>query len=137
MTLADLRSDEAAYILIEEARLRCEGFRPRIGRELSGWFVALHREIGISGYFASERILAPRRVELLGIAAIRSTESDCTSPLDAIASLMLLALSAAERALASLDSGDHIHLTHVHLLMAAELIADSSGWDAKLLQVDQ
>lgn len=95
------------------------------------------REIGISGYFASERILTPKRVELLGIAGIRSTESDCTSPLDAIASLMLLALSAAERALASLDSGDHIHLAHVHLLMAAELIADGSGWNAKLLQVDQ
>jgi hypothetical protein len=30
-----LGSDEAAYILIEEARLRCEGFRPRIGPALS------------------------------------------------------------------------------------------------------
>jgi hypothetical protein len=130
LTPTNLSLDEAAYVLIEEARIHCARLEPTLGPQSAGWFVAVHREIGLAGYFTSEGITSSISRQLRGVAAVRSASSHGTTPLGELASMTRWALRAIELALASTDCVDPIHLAHVHLLNAMELIADNDALPA-------
>lgn len=127
------RCEEIAYVLLEEARLRC---LPLLGDErdcepdldrlsLNG----LYRDLGIAGYYASSHLEPPRRRQLLAEAHRRSeprSDSFDDAGLDdtvrALVDVIADATRAVEHALARTGLSDHMHLSHIHVLSACEAL---------------
>jgi len=124
-------SEELAYMLLEEARLRCKsllederGSSDDMGR-LTG--DRLYGELGIAGYYVSARLEPDRRRELLAKARARSPGSPGHDDTDRGSVRELVDVTAAatrsvERALALTGLLDHVHLAHVHVMSACETL---------------
>ena len=119
-------SEELAYMLLEEARLRCGALldesseleADRDGLSLSG----LYGNIGIAGYYASARLEPVRRKELLAQAHARCERgmSGTLSSVRALADVTAAATRTVERALTVTGLLDHMHLAHIHVMSACE-----------------
>lgn len=118
-------SEELAYILLEEARLRCQSllaerddsyFDPD-GVSLTG----LYSDLGIAGYYASARLEPARRRQLLAQAHARSDRGDAMS-VRALADVTAAATRTVERALTVTGLLDHMHLAHIHVMSACEAL---------------
>jgi len=119
-------SEELAYMLLEEARLRCralledssEGlYLDPDGLSLNG----LYGDLGIAGYYASTRLEPDRRRQLLARAHARSDRDDATSA-RALADITGAATRTVERALTITGLLDHMHLAHIHVMSACEAL---------------
>jgi hypothetical protein len=111
--------ESRAYVLVEEARLRCERVE---GDALLRQFRRIHREIGMAGLFASAELPSVSRQVLLEVARLRS-EAPVAGALDAVSALEITfgrACAAVEDCLAGPGPVDHIHLAHIHALAATQ-----------------
>ncbi len=127
-TLADksTSSEELAYLLLEEARLRCQllledssddSCLDPDGLSLDG----LYGDLGIAGYYASARLEPRRRRQLLAQARVRSDRGDVAS-VRALADVTAAATRTVERALTLTGLLDHMHLAHIHVMSACEAL---------------
>lgn len=120
-------SEELAYMLLEEARLRCQALLDdgdedlaRVdpdGLSLNG----LYGDLGIAGYYASARLEPDRRRELLAQAHVRSQRGGATS-VRALADVTAAGTRTVERALTVTGLLDHMHLAHIHVMSACEAL---------------
>jgi hypothetical protein len=120
-------SEELAYMLLEEARLRCESLvedRSEADPDpdcLS--MTGLYGDIGIAGYYASARLDPARRKVLLAQAHARCHCGGGTaSSVRALAEVTAAATRTVERALTVTDQLDHMHLAHIHMMSACEAL---------------
>jgi hypothetical protein len=118
-------SEELAYMLLEEARLRCQllledghdSYIDPDGLSMNG----LYGDLGIAGYYASARLEPARRRQLLAQARARSDRGDATS-VRALADVTAAATRTVERALTITGLLDHMHLAHIHVMSACEAL---------------
>jgi hypothetical protein len=121
-------SEELAYMLLEEARLRCrllldesqEADWDPDGLSLSG----LYGDLGIAGYYASARLEPCRRKQLLAQAHARCDRglSGTEGSVRALADVTTAATRTVERALTVTGLLDHMHLAHIHVMSACEAL---------------
>ena len=121
----ELGCDERAYVLLEKARLRCEALIARnVADSGIGALSMTHQELGYAGYVASTAIEPDRRHTLLGSAHQR--RGTLTSELPDAARRLVLTAAAAEDAVSDALGAPHLannmHLAHVHLLHAQEIL---------------
>jgi hypothetical protein len=120
-------SEELAYMLLEEARLRCglllddsgeSGVDPD-GLSLNG----LYGDLGTAGYYASARLAPARRRQLLSQAHARSERYGVDeSSVRALVDVTAAATRAVERALTVTGLLDHMHVAHIHVLSACDAL---------------
>jgi hypothetical protein len=118
-------SEELAYMLLEEARLRCrslhedsqDSYIDADGLTING----LYSDLGIAGYYASARLEPARRRQLLAQAHARSDRGDASS-VRALADVTAAATRTVERALTITGLLDHMHLAHIHVMSACEAL---------------
>jgi hypothetical protein len=95
--------DERAYLLLEEARTRCEALRMRADTtEERRRLGSLHRELGMAGFLASSDIPPQRRCALHRLARARSAQPAFVlsgEPAEALVALTLRAQAAIDRGL--------------------------------------
>jgi len=119
--LTQEEQESRAYVLIEEARLRCE----RVERaEVDGWLSDLHREVGMAGLCASSRLEGWSRQILLEAARVRSASPIRGVP-DAETTVEIAlgrARTAVEQCLTGSERVDHMREAHVHLRAARDLL---------------
>jgi hypothetical protein len=117
----------SAYMLLEEARLRCERLTAQAGTEAEyASLRRIHRELGMAGWLASTGIDASRRLALLSSARRRSTQPMpyASNSTHALAGTTISAEDAIGRSLTATQDSDHMHLAHLHVLHAEELLSD-------------
>lgn len=121
--------DEVCYELLEEARLRCDRICRVIGDAEFEWLRATHRHLGLAGFFVSSSIPSPRRRQALAAAHHRCRDNLTHLPdaFQALQASIRRACSAVERGLCVPEVADHMHLAHVHLLAAQELLHAATG----------
>lgn len=126
--LASIAAREAAaYALLEEARLRCEYVGEREGEpEPREELRAVHKELGLAGFFAGANLAGSTRREALALAHARCQGA---APDDdrALEPLLVRARSAVEQSLIVSALSDHMHLAHVHAVSAQELLVRITG----------
>jgi hypothetical protein len=124
-----ISSEELAYMLLEEARLRLELLLGDSQEDdyadpdclgLSG----LYGDLGIAGYYASARLEPDRRKELLAQARMRCERGvgGTASSVRALAEVTAAATRTVERALTVTGLLDHMHLAHIHVMSACEAL---------------
>jgi hypothetical protein len=121
-------SEELAYMLLEEARLRCELLVDDSNEadldpdclSLTG----LYGDIGLAGYYASARLEPARRKVLSAQAHARCQRGigGTASSVRAFAEVTAAATRTVERALTVTDLLDHMHLAHMHVMSACEAL---------------
>ena len=121
-------AEELAYMLLEEARLRCKSLLAESHEthadpdslSLNG----LYGDLGIAGYYASARLEPARRKELLAQAHARCDRGagGMTGPAQALADVTAAATRTVERALTVTGLLDHMHLAHIHVMSACEVL---------------
>jgi hypothetical protein len=119
--LTQEEQESRAYMLIEEARLRCECVDPAV---VDGWLSDLHREVGMAGLCASSRLEGWTRQILLEAARVRS-ESPIRGVPDAETTVEITlgrARTAVEQCLAMPEDVEHMRQAHVHLRAARDLL---------------
>jgi len=117
--------DEPAYVMLETARLRCERAIER--RSSERWLHGLHRELGLAGYYASERIPSSRRRELLELARERAREQVRGDELAALAELARQAARAVEDGLLVPELSDHMQRARERVAQALRMLAPSGA----------
>ena len=118
--LSQEEQQSRAYLLIEEARLRCE----QVGNAASdGWLLDLHRELGLAGLCASSNLQAwPRRI-LLEAARARSESPIRGADTETTIELTLgMARTAVEHCLSVPEHVEHMREAHAHLRAARDLL---------------
>lgn len=125
-------SEELAYLLLEEARLRCKALLDEEAETHedpdSLTLGGLYGDLGIAGYYASARLEPERRRQLLTQARARSgvraadRASDSTDSVRALADVTAAATRTVERALTITGLLDHMHLAHIHVMSACETL---------------
>jgi hypothetical protein len=63
-----LQDEELTYVVLEEARLLCEGLAERAAPEEEWLLRVAHRDLGLAGFAASDQIPEARRKRLLASA---------------------------------------------------------------------
>jgi len=121
-------AEELAYMLLEEARLRCKSLLADShqtesdpdGLSMSG----LYGDLGIAGYYASARLAPDRRKQLLAQAHTRCDRGTggLTGSAQALADVTAAATRTVERALTVTGLLDHMHLAHIHVMSACEVL---------------
>jgi hypothetical protein len=120
-------SEELAYMLLEEARLRCrallddsdECYLDLDGLSLQG----LHGDLGTAGYYASARLDPARRRQILAQAHARSERHGAgEGPIRALTDVTAAATRTVERALTVTGLLDHMHVAHIHVMSASEAL---------------
>ena len=116
--------DARAYVLLEEARLRCEALRADARTPArSATLNRLHRELGLAGLFTSSNLPSSVRHTLLADAHQRCTEALADDAIDALALVMRRSEDAVDDGLVAPGLSDHMDLAHVHLLRAGVELA--------------
>lgn len=121
-------SEELAYMLLEEARLRCkllldDNHEVEVDRD-SVSLNGLYGDLGIAGYYASARLEPGRRKQLLAQAHQRCERGvgGTASSARALADVTAAATRTVERALTVTGLLDHMHLAHIHVMSACEAL---------------
>lgn len=120
-------SEELAYMLLEEARLRCKALLADSGERYvdpDGLNVSgLYGDLGIAGYYASARLEPARRRQLLAQAHARCDRDLLgSSAVCALTDVTAAATRTVERALTVTGLLDHMHLAHIHVMSACEAL---------------
>jgi hypothetical protein len=118
-----LQREVSAYVLLEEARLRCErvlevvGDAPLLGQ--------LHRELGLAGFFASSCVPPDKRRESRDRAHDRcGSEAALGDDERALGRLVERAQKVVESGLTAPVPTDYMHLAHIHVLQARDLLTE-------------
>lgn len=116
--------DEAAYRLIEEARLRCQRRRDLPGHWDHRLWGNAYRELGMAGYLTSTEIPSGKRRALLAQARERSLEPTRGAVGDEYTVLRLItaAASQAVEALLVPALADHVQAATEHLAQARQIL---------------
>lgn len=117
------QGDDAAYLLLEEARLRCESLQ-RLPSGPTSALDPVHRELGLAGFYAGAELRPWTRHGLLVLASDRS-ERVMADPQERLLALFVTTMSAETAVDAQLTGSparDHVHLAHMHLLSAQKLL---------------
>jgi hypothetical protein len=120
--------EELAYVLLEEARLRCklllEEDRVTSDHAVRATLSALYGDLGVAGYYACARLEPERRRELLALARARSVRHDDAhgGSVHQLTDVTAAATRSVERALTITGLLDDIHLAHVHVMLACETL---------------
>jgi hypothetical protein len=119
------KRDVRVYALIEEARLRCEALRAAAGtderrRELR----RLHRDLGLSGLYASTNIPAEARRTLLSRVHARCDHlpRGRAGSARGLQRTVRRAVRALRRGVAKDGPAEHLELAQLHLLRAMEFL---------------
>jgi hypothetical protein len=123
--IAQLTGDEHAYMLVEQARLRCEHFHDSVATDTERLALEqIHRELGMAGWLISSPLDSVRRLGLLAAAHLQAT-IPTLHPRQAhtLAAIVIEGEDAVVAALMHDTGSDHMHLAHLHLLYAMELLA--------------
>ena len=123
-------SEELAYMLLEEARLRCRfllenSYEAETEPDPDGLSLhGLYGDLGIAGYYASARLEPARRKQLLAQAHARCERgaNGTTGSVRALAEVTAAATRTVERALTVTGLLDHMHLAHIHVMSACEAL---------------
>jgi hypothetical protein len=123
--VAQLEGDAHAYVLVEQARLRCEEFHHSVGTDAERLTLErIHREIGMAGWLVSSTLAPVSRLRLLAAAHRQATTPTLHLRLaHALAAVVIEGEDAVVAALTRDTGSDHMHLAHLHLLCAMELLA--------------
>lgn len=126
VTEAPPHRDDEAYVLLEEARLRCLRLRDEaVAEPRLAMLAVAYREFGMAGYMASSRIPSERRLRLLAEARERCGRATGTAhPLRALMQLAASAAIAVERALVAPGITDHLQTAAEHLVRARVALGD-------------
>lgn len=119
------KDDAQVYVLVEEARLRCEALRRMASTEESQRELRrLHRDLGLSGLHASTKLPAPARRALLARVHARTDSVACSGPgaRRGLVRTVRRAKRAMARSLARNGRADHIELAQLHLFRAMEFL---------------
>jgi hypothetical protein len=121
------QAESDAYELLEEARLRCEQLdseRKAIVELASLW--VLHREVGLAGFVASSNLPPRRRQRALARAriSVASDQLECSDAEATLVAVIERAREAVEQGLIAPGVSDHMHLAHVHVVRAQQLVAN-------------
>jgi hypothetical protein len=119
--------DARAYALLEEARLRCEALRGAATTSTRREALhRVHRELGLAGLFASSNLPTSARHALLANAhgAAQGASCQASDAFDSLVSIVVCCCDAVEHGLVAPGLSDHMHLAHVHLLRAQELLEE-------------
>jgi hypothetical protein len=111
-------------VLLEEARLRCERLRADAGSDTERYSLnAIHKHLGMSGWAASSALDPPRRQALLARAQKQSGKGGTrTTAEHALVEVVIDAEDVVTDGLGCAEEIDHLHLAHVHLLHAMDLL---------------
>ncbi|MGH2874440.1 MAG: hypothetical protein ACRDL5_18525 [Solirubrobacteraceae bacterium] len=128
---ATVGSDAIGYLLLEEARLRCEDLRhagpgsPRTHSEPPRRLAQLYRELGLAGFYAGAELVPWTRHGLLALARARCERvmPNLEERLLALFTTTMSAQRALDAALQGSRGAEHIGLAHVHLLVAEKHLA--------------
>ena len=123
--IAHLTGDQQAYVLVEQARLRCEHFHGNAGADAERFALEqIHRELGMAGWMISSTLDPVQRLPLLAAAHLQAT-APALHHIDAhaLAAVVIEGEDAVVAALTRDAGSDHMHLAHLHLLYAMELLA--------------
>ncbi len=122
----DKSGERSVYALLEEARLRCEGLAAEARTESERASLrVIHNELGMAGLLASSGLEPDQRLALLAVAHQQSMRPILHTA-DAAHALAGTAISAEDvigQDLMTAGLSDHMHLAHLHLLRAEELLA--------------
>jgi hypothetical protein len=123
--IAQLKADERAYVLVEQARLRCERFQHGVSTDAERLVLErIHRELGMAGWLVSSRLDPVRRLSHLAAAHRHAmTPTLHTTDAHALAAVVIEGEDAVVAALTRDPGSDHMHVAHLHLLCAMELLA--------------
>jgi len=120
--IAELTGEEHAYVLVEQARLRCERFHRMVGTDADRLALEqIHRELGMAGMSISSSLDPVRRLSLLAAAHWQATNPTLHARhAHALAAVVIEGEDAVVAALTRDTGSDHMHLAHLHLLCAME-----------------
>jgi hypothetical protein len=123
--IAQLKGDQHAYVLVEQARLRCERFQQSVATDAERFALEqIHRELGMAGWLISSTLDPVRRLSLLAAAHLLATTPAVHHiRAHALAAIVIEGEDAVVAALTRDTGSDHMHLAHLHLLCAMELLA--------------
>ncbi len=123
--IEQLHSEDQAYVLVEQARLRCEEFHRSVGTDAERLALEqIHRELGMAGWLISSTLDPVRRLSLLATAHVQATiATPHPRHAHALAAIVIEGEDAVVAALTRDTGSDHMHLAHLHLLCAMELLA--------------
>jgi hypothetical protein len=115
---------EQGYLLLEEARLRCEQLAGNMGSASDrNALTAIHKQLGLAGWIVSSDLEPDCRMTLLTRAQRRSIEplSYPTAELDLV-EIVVIAEDAVTAGLADSEETEPLYLARVHLLRAMDLL---------------
>jgi hypothetical protein len=117
-------AERLAYMLLEAARIKCEGLGLAV--EQNDSLRAVHRDLGLAGYYICAEFEPEIRIRCLAIA---HEESDAGSYGDLRGALTLMFEQAAAASDAITDAlsraaEDHLHAAHIHAMSASESLDD-------------
>jgi hypothetical protein len=109
-----------AYVLIEEARLRCEALADQFGDDAV--LQAAHRDIGLAGFHASSNFASELRERSLNEAHSRCRRVACRGRQQELSTVLSEVLMACDAfTYVSVHSADpEVETAHVYALAAAE-----------------
>lgn len=118
--------DARAYVLVEEARLRCEALQAAACREeRRSELRRLHRHLGLAGLYASSNLPSRTRSALLARVHDRCERMSVAST-GGLLRTTRSAARAVRRSLAKDGPAEHMELARLHLSRAMEFLAPAS-----------
>jgi len=123
--IEQLNGEDHAYVLVEQSRLRCEHYHHSVGTDAERLALEqIHRELGLAGWLISSTLDPVRRLSLLATAHLQAAiATPHTRLAHALAAIVIEGEDAVVAALTRDTGSDHMHLAHLHLLCAMELLA--------------
>lgn len=119
-----------AYVLLEEARLRCEYLLVNASGSRRRWLQQLHRELGTAGYCASAALGTGERLQLLERARRRSLiNAPAADRIVALERLVVLCCRVVEleREFSAEADPDQVQLVRNHVRGARALFGSPEG----------
>ena len=137
-TMSLAQGEERAYLLLEAARLCCEGLSSRGETAIAASTLEdVHREVGLAGFFASTNLAPELRRAALARARHGSPCNDIGAPRcdRGLVAAVERARRAVEAGLIAPCLSDHMHLAHVHVLSAEDLLSSGFVADTPAVEV--
>lgn len=128
------RQEERAYVLIEEARLRCEALLAAAGREQRQRELhCVHHDLGLSALHVSTHIPSAQRLALLARVHARCDRRPGTRR--GLERTVHRAARELCRITGKANSPEPVELAHLHLLRATELLLSAPAPRPSLVHV--
>jgi hypothetical protein len=118
---APYKRDARVYVLVEEARIRCEALRGRAPQDPArAELQRVHRDLGLSGLYVSTTI--PSSVRRALLARVHERCEHLKSSPRGLARTVRQATRELARTVSKHGAAEHRELAHLHLLRAMEFL---------------